>query len=339
VKAAAKTLAKRALRALPGPVQGAGRYLDYLVASRPIVDRHQHARLDRGVVVLSLDFELAWAWPYAISPPVDPVATGLREREQVPLLVRTFEEFTIPATWATVGHLFLERCTRASDGRAHPELPRIPHFENHLWRFDSGDWFQHDPCTNLRRDPAWYGPDLIERILASPVKHEIGCHSFSHPGFGPYCPPEVARAELDACRDAMQPFGLEPRTWVFPGNDEGNYQTLRDAGVEIVRSYPRKAHIALPLERADGLWAVHASTGLSRGEGWSMSQRLGRLRGFLEKAMATRMAIHVWLHPSLKREDFDQLLIPFLRTCAQLREQGRLDILTMEGLVAAVGGK
>jgi len=336
VKGSAQSLAKRTLRGLPLPARRLGRYLDYLVAIRPRVHRDRQATLARGAVVLSLDFELAWAWPYAISPPVDPVETGLRERTQVPLLLKAFADFNIPATWATVGHLFLERCDRDSSGRAHPELPRIPHFENHLWRFSSGDWFQHDPCTDLRRDPAWYGPDLIERILASSVHHEIGCHSFSHPGFGVYCPPDVARAEVEACREAMRPFGLEPRTWVFPGNDEGNYQALRDGGVRIVRSYPHSAHLALPLQRPDGLWAVHASTGLSRGEEWSIEQRFHRLMVFLEKAMARRLAMHVWLHPSLRREDYDRLLVPFLRRCAELREQGRLDVLTMGGLVAAV---
>jgi len=67
-----------------------------------------------------------------------------------------------------------------------------------------------------------------------------------------------------------------------------------------------------------------------------MAQRLRRLRGFLQKAITERLAMHLWLHPSLQPRDYELLLIPFLRTCAELREKGHLDVLTMEGLVAAV---
>lgn len=336
MKIATRGLAKSAARNLPGPVRRWVRTMDSLFASRPVVDRRRGRSLERGAVVLSLDFELAWAWPYAVNPPVDPVATGLREREQVPMLVRTFEEFSIPATWATVGHLFLERCSRGSTGCAHEHLARLPFFENHLWRFSKGDWFQHDPCTDVRRDPAWYGPDLIQLILGSRVRHEIGCHGFSHAGLGPYCPPDVARAEAEECRKVMKDFGVEPVSWVFPGNDEGNHQALWDSGIRIVRSYPRAVHIALPEKRPDGLWEVHSSTGLSRGEGWPMERRLTRLKRFLQRAVETRMAMHLWLHPSLDLDDYRGLLVPFLRACAELREAGRLDVVTMSGLVSAV---
>jgi peptidoglycan/xylan/chitin deacetylase (PgdA/CDA1 family) len=335
-----KSAVKGVVAALPKPLRQLGARVDYALASSPRVyhdsAHHPPEGLERGAVTVSLDFELAWAWPYAKDPTIDAVQMGLVEREQVPMLLKGFEEFDFRATWATVGHLFLESCRCGAAGVSHPDMPRIPHFENEHWRFSAGDWFQFDPCSDVQRDPAWYGPDLIELIQASPVSHEIGCHSFSHPGFGAYCPPEVAAAELEACREAMRPFGLAPTTWVYPGNDEGNFASLAAGGVRIVRAFPdTSAHISLPVRREDGMWGVHVSSATSRGKGWTLEQRLDRLKKFVDEAVRTRLGAHVWLHPSLPRTDMEELLFPFLRYCAELREKGVLEILTMEELVVA----
>ena len=342
MKSSVKTAIKGAVGTLPKPLRRLGARIAYALSSNPRVYHnpavHPPKGLARGAVTLSLDFELAWAWLYAKDPDVNAVEMGLHEREQVPRLLAGFEEFGFPATWATVGHLFLKNCSCGAGGLAHAEMPRIPHFENEHWRFDSGDWFQHDPCSDVQKAPAWYGPDLIDAILASKVPHEIGCHSFSHPGFGAYCPPFVASAELGACREAMAPYGLRPTTWVYPGNDEGNFDSLAAGGVKIVRAFqPSSAHISLPVRREDGMWAVHVSSATSRGKGWTLAQRLERLNNFVDAAVRTKLAAHDWLHPSLHRTDMEEILFPFLRYCSDLREKGSLDILTMEELVAATG--
>ena len=45
-----------------------------------------------------------------------PLEFGLKKakqsRENVPVLLKIFEDFNIPITWATVGHLFLESCNK-----------------------------------------------------------------------------------------------------------------------------------------------------------------------------------------------------------------------------------
>ena len=85
------------------------------------------------------------------------------------------------------------------------------------------------------------------------------------------------------------------------------------------------------------MWAVHVSSATSRGKGWTLAQRLERLNNFVDAAVRTKLAAHVWLHPSLPRTDMEEILFPFLRYCSGLREKGSLDILTMEELVAATG--
>ncbi|MBI4534718.1 MAG: polysaccharide deacetylase family protein [Ignavibacteriae bacterium] len=298
---------------------------------------HPPNGLGRGVVSFSIDFELAWAWQYARNQSKDCEKIALHEREQVPRLLAKFDEYGIGATWATVGHLFLEKCERGWDGLAHSDMRRLQHFENEYWKFSSGDWFQHDPCSSVDRDPAWYAPDLIEQILASKAGHEIGCHSFSHSAFGVPCSSDVAASEIDACLEAMKPFGLRPTTWVFPGNIEGNFDTLATRGFKGVRAFPHSwAEVSLPLKRNDDMWGIHASTPIDLdGGGWNLEERLARLKKYVDRASATNLSTHIWFHPSLPRRQIDSLLFPLLRYCAELREKGAIDILTLDGLVDA----
>jgi hypothetical protein len=245
------------------------------------------------------------------------------------------DEYNIPATWATVGHLFLERCERGENGLAHPEMVRLPHFETEYWKFTSGDWYQHDPCTDCKRDPAWYAPDLIRLIIDAKAKHEIGCHSFSHGGFGPYCSHDVALGKIDACVEAMKPFGITPKTWVFPGNDVGNFAALAQRGFRNVRAFPEKlAEISLPFRRSDGMWAIFDSSPIDlQGDGWNLNERLLRLQKFVDKAIETKLAAHIWFHPSLLPDQMNGLLFPLLAYCNAQREKGLLDVFTMDQLV------
>jgi hypothetical protein len=334
---------RSAYGALPRGVRRVVARAEYAYAAVPRVyhsgDVHPQDRLPRGVLTLSIDFELAWAWPYARNSAEDPVQKGLRERAQVPRLLKLFGDLHVPVTWATVGHLFLEKCARSAHGRAHDQMARIPHFETPLWRYSFGDWFQYDPCSDVRSDPAWYGPDLVEQILHSSERHEVACHGFSHVGFGPYCPSDVVSDELRACADAMAVFGLQLETFVFPGNDEGNFPSLIRHGIGAVRAFPRPPGvITLPLRRRDGLWAHHVTSALDRGREWSIPERVARLQRFVTCAARERLSAHIWLHPSLPGTEINEVLVPLLLHAVELRETGKLDIMTNAGLVAVTRG-
>ena len=339
-----KSSYKKVLNRLPAPIAGFVGDAVYTMRGRPFVykDSQQHAftPFARGSVTISIDFELAWAWRYTKSGR-DPLAMASLERTQVPKLVKIFEDFSIPVTWATVGHLFLDHCVRGANGLAHPDLPRVGPFESTWWRFGSGDWFQHDPCSNHRDSPFWYGPDLIESILKSHVKHEIACHTFSHVGFASYCRREVATAELDACLDVMKPYGLRPKTLVFPGNDAGHLDVVAAKGFRTVRWFPiPTAEITLPMKTPEGLWGQHASLCLEAGD---KAERIRKVRKLLnrlvERAAKTKMNAHIWFHPSICDSDVEHLLVPLLQTCAKMREQGTLDVLSMDELSTAMDAK
>ncbi len=341
VRSASKKMREIVYEFLPQPVKVRASEFMHKHSKGPYVYHdpavHPAAGLRRGAVTFSIDFELAWGWAYANTDSTNAVELGLHERSQVPKILEVMDECNTPATWATVGHLFLSECRRNGSGLAHPDVKRLPHFHTEYWNFKSGDWFQVDPCTNYKNDPAWYAPDLIEQILRAKAGHEVGCHGFSHSGFGIYCPAAVAESEIDAALEAMKPFGIQPKSWVFPGNDEGHFAAIAARGFRNVRSFPvSPAEISLPLKRSDGMWAIPDSTPIDlEGSGWDYNERLARLKRFIDTAARTRLSAHIWFHPSLPSEQMNGLLFPLLRYCASLRDRGDIDILTIDQLVDA----
>jgi peptidoglycan/xylan/chitin deacetylase (PgdA/CDA1 family) len=282
-------------------------------------------------MVISVDFEMAWAWRYSKTL-ADAVATGLRERENVPILLDVFDNYGIRATWATVGHLFLERCTK-KNGYAHPELRRIPHFKDH-WHFKTGDWYDHDPCTTLQNAPAWYGADLIDRILEAKVNHEVGSHTFSHLNCRDrICPPAVMEDEIALCCRLAGEKGLRLKSMVFPGGTNGNYAVLKKYGFTNYRYNDPDWDMFYPERDTCGLWRLPSSESIGTDSfNWSLSYRLDRMQRNIDKAIQERTVFHMWFHPSLDRALAEKLLPEILAYAKQRIENGDLWCTTMGDL-------
>lgn len=254
----------------------------------------------RAYIVVSADLELAWAWRYAKSA-LDPLVYATHKAEQsrrnFSTLLALFDRYGVPVTWATVGHLFLENCSR-DNGRAHPEVGRLPYFENRYWRYRYGDWFDADPCSDYIADSAWYGPDLVRAILGANVKHEVACHSFSHIDFSDgTCPPEVADSDLGRCREIAREWGLEMRSFVFPGNMVGNLPSLKRHGFTAYR-YHNGYELDVPRRDEVGLWQIPGGVSWEKPEGWPVQAWVGALQRCVDLAVETGAVLHLWFHPS-----------------------------------------
>ena len=112
----------------------------------------------KSVLLISADFELAWAWQFTKSdknPLQKALKEAKKERNNIPVLLNLFEKYKIPVTWLTVGHLFLESCKKNND-KCHENLPRLKKFESEYWNFNTDDWFINDPCSDYKTSPEWY---------------------------------------------------------------------------------------------------------------------------------------------------------------------------------------
>ncbi|HEX6146223.1 MAG TPA: hypothetical protein VF083_05545, partial [Acidimicrobiia bacterium] len=187
--------------------------------------------LDRGVFVISIDTELAWSVVHRGAVPPEQLlpSRSAAERKIVEDLLALFARYDTKATWATVGHLFIDNCG-VEGGRKHPEIVR-PDYE-----WFEGDWFDLDPATDLATDPMWYGTDIVEMIRGAQPAQEIGSHSFSHLIVGdPGCSEAAFASDLAACRHVASEAGLQLRSFVYPRNTIGHLDTLAGHGFEAYR--------------------------------------------------------------------------------------------------------
>lgn len=318
--------------------------------------RERWDEMRRPRFMLTLDTELIWGSFHHMS-----AARFEAEfpdiRGTITRLLRLLETYEVSATWAVVGHMFLEGCQRSPSGVAHPDLV---HPRQSWWQ---RDWFALDPCTDIARDPLWYGPDVLDLLQGSNVPQEIACHSFSHALFGdPQMTREAADADLAACVSLAAGRGVRLRSFVFPQNSEGHHEALKAAGFVAYRgidphpfaSYPRPlfraAHLAshalgsmppisLPQETLPGLWNLPGSTLFMHRTGArrliSRRSRIRRSTKALRRVQADGGIFHLWTHPFNLANDPPYLLgvlEDILRSACAARDAGRLDIETMGGL-------
>lgn len=289
-----------------------------------------------GSVVISVDAELGWGFHDLDPPSTTRVEVG---RAGWRTLLDVFERYDVPATWAVVGHLLLAGC----DGR-HADHPT------------PDGWFDTERGAWADRPELRCAPDLVADTAASPVGHEIGCHTFSHVLFGETTG-EVAAAELAAARAAAPP-GIEYETFVFPRNAVGHRELLADHGFTCYRSRgprtegrtrrtahklrsavdPGRARLVTPTVDEHGLVDLPPSLFLFEFEGaprrltetvWD-DPVVRHAKHGVDRAAREPGVFHLWLHPNNLRAERDaERVRRIVAYAADRREATPLSIETM----------
>ena len=318
--------------------------------------------LDRGALVISIDFELIWGTLDLFGPERFRRSCELEREVIIDRLLDLFADLDVSATWCVLGHLFLDGC-EPINGQKHPEVIR----PTHAWH--KKDWFQHDPCGDEESAPMFLGRSLVEKIRACPTSQEIGCHSFSHVIFGDSgCSRATAESEVRECVRLARDLGVRLRSFAFPRNSVGHLDVLRDHGFSCYRgpepnwyekaAWPRAlkrlAHlwdvitaarppVVMPERTGAGLWNIPGSMiyfpkhGIRRHI--PISFRVRRAKKGIDAAVGQKRIFHLWFHPTNLADSTDEMidgLRSILEYAASLRERDELDILTMGSLAEAV---
>ncbi|MCA1818080.1 MAG: polysaccharide deacetylase family protein [Acidobacteria bacterium] len=322
---------------------------------------------ERGVFTVSLDFELMWG--SFDSPKFEKFLAHFgraggdayaETRGIVERLLALFRRYDVRATWATVGHLFLERCEERA-GVKHPEMPRA----RHTWF--ARDWYEFDPCRSAREEPLWYGRDMVLKILAAEPRHDLGSHSFSHVIFGDAgCTREVAEAEVRRCVELAGELGLKLESFVFPRNRPGHLDVLREHGFSVARgeapfwfakfrsrTLRRAGHVmddllavtpdcGLPLKSADGVWIAPVSMFLQSMDGARRlipaRSRVRKATKGIERAVREKTIFHLSFHPTenlcFRTDEMFRALEEIVAHAARRRDEGALEVMTMADIAA-----
>ena len=273
--------------------------------------------LPKGVFVLSLDTELCWG---VVDKP-EQLKNNLKYYEQarncIEKILILLEKYNISATWAIVGHLFLQECN-STEGQRHLDIPRS------VYTWYAKDWFNEFPCTNDKEDPLWYGQDIIKKIINCKVYQEIGCHSFAHIPYGDKnTKSDTVKADLSNCVYEAEKLGLKLRSFVFPRNDVGFIDELKNFGFIAYRgtesswykSFPKKIRkvchiidqflaITPPVSAPGcdkGLYNISASMFYLPMNGFRrlipISFRIHKAKKGIKKAINDKKVFHLWFHP------------------------------------------
>lgn len=302
----------------------------------------------KGVFTISIDTELAWG-TFDHGGHIRYRDAYSKYRAIVHRLLDLFNTYAISATWAVVGHLFLESCTR-ENGVAHPQIIRP------AYTWFKGDWFSCDPASDILTDNFWYGKDIVEIIRKSSVPQEIASHSFSHIIFSdPGCTMEAAESDISECVRLAMEVGIDMDSFVFPRNGIGFVDILEKYGFKAYRSvsdtcknksFSRARGLledilaitpALADTRKDGNLIVIPATMLFR-YSYGLSRlipngaRAARAKKGLNKAEKSNKIFHLWLHPMNFGWNTRKMFNEFeriLEYAARLRDAGRIAIMPL----------
>jgi hypothetical protein len=304
-----------------------------------------------GTFMFTLDTEAQWGFPEKASDHECSQHVGAEFRRVVRALLDLMDEYSIPATWAVVGHLFLKECTGHDEGELQLIKP------SHGW---FPDWYRNDPATNMHTDPGWYSPDVIDAIQSAATRHEIASHSFSHCIFGDTgCGHDVAISELSACQRLAEERGIDLRSFVFPRNSVGHLDVVKQYGYTCYRGKSARSSssdalrlvrklrgvamefvpIAPPMSECsvtEGLVNIPASMLIRSRSGWRriipVQFTQARAQKGIARAVETGAIFHLWTHPlnfACRSDAMFELVRQIFATVDQKRSQGLIRTCTM----------
>lgn len=265
----------------------------------------------KAALIICADFELAWAWRFSthINSSKEASDYASRERKNIPVILDLCDNYNIPLTWATVGHLFLGNCNKIN-GIAHPEIKQIKKFKNIYWNFDETDWFVDDPCSNNETSPGWYAPDLIELIMNSKTGHEVACHTFSHINCSEeVCSSESFESELSECVRLAKNINIDLKSFVYPGNITGYKNSLTKFGITSFRTDNYNV-LGYPQEYERGFWEIKSSSELVFNKNTSQKFLVKYYCNIINKAVETNTVCYLWFHPSASLDFPEKILKP-----------------------------
>lgn len=308
-----------------------------------------------GKFIISFDTELSWGmFDVSNESFIFNEDFGEKMRYIINKLLGLLKKYKISATWAIVGHLFLDECKKI-DGIKHPDLKH----PNHPW---FPDWYKYDPATNIHQDSSWYGIDIVEMIKSTTPKQDIGCHSFSHCVFNEKgVGKEVIKSEIEKCMKLAQKSDIKLESFVFPRNGVAYTDLLADNEFKIYRdvtitkydnfnSFIKRIGMVLDdlfalkpicsdIKKENKILKNNGSMLWRSRESWRklipLRNRVIRAKKGIDNAIDEDEIFHLWTHPLNFYFETDKMLKSFervLKYAAQKKDGGKLIIENMSSM-------
>lgn len=310
--------------------------------------------LERGIFVISIDHEFGWGYADREITPED-AARIEKETDIIERLISLFEQYNIPVTWAVVGHL-IDRGVPWDGNEVHPEYLRPIH------NGEKRDWFYYHPPKHQYTNTLWFDThNLVSKIRSSSANHDIASHGYAHILYDEQTTHQKnIEADLKNIGRVHRVHDVPLSTFIFPRNREGYHKLLKLNGFTTFRGNSKKwydgftgaigrlarlidyvlpaGRTVLPRRHQSGLIDIPDSmlflgrNGLRKLVGGHLKTKAKR---GIKKAVKKQEIFHLWFHPSNFSYSTEKQFRTFeaiLKEAVKLREQGRLEIMTMEDI-------
>lgn len=173
---------------------------------------------------------------------------------------------------------------------------------------------------------------VLELLVKSSVKHDIGAHGYYHKEFT-HLSCNEAEKEMNMISAGMKKFGIAPRSFVFPRNRVSHLNLLEKYGFRCYRSHGTFMKDCMYIEKRGLLYDIHPSIYISQ----SISCIF--LKKILDIAISEKLPFHVWFHSWNLGEtkepiqwSINKVLFPLLKYAKKKERSG---VLTFETMLSA----
>ena len=173
---------------------------------------------------------------------------------------------------------------------------------------------------------------VLELLVKSSVKHDIGAHGYYHKKFTDLSCNEAER-EMNMISAGMKKYGVVPRSFVFPKNSVAHLDLLEKYGYKCYRSYGGFIDDCMYIEKQGQVYDIHPSLYLGQSIGSIF------LKQILDIAISKKLPFHVWFHLwnlGEKREpiqrSISKVFFPLLKYAKKKERSG---VLTFETMLSA----
>ncbi|MTI66926.1 MAG: hypothetical protein FH753_10045 [Firmicutes bacterium] len=289
--------------------------------------------LKKGVFTLSLDTELSWGTVDKSNKRIKNKFYYENTREVIYSLLNLMEKYNISATWAIVGHLFLER-------------------EELINSLNEND-------IRFKNISLWYGRNIIKKIKSSKVYQEIGCHSFSHMLFTDKdIKKDILTKEIKRCIDEANKMGIKLESFIFPRNKVGYINELIKGGFETFRGIEPNWYssynplLKKGLHIIDQVLAISPPVNTPKQQGGILNipasmlylpmngfrryvplkSRILKSKKGIKRAISEKKVFHLWFHPYNIATNKEKLLYGLeviFKEVDKERKKGNIEVKTM----------
>jgi hypothetical protein len=191
------------------------------------------------------------------------------------------------------------------------------------------DGFEIPMTLAFRGQLTEVGGKVLNTLLDSSKKHDIGAHGYYHSLFTKLTR-ENAEDELQKIASGMKKHGVFPKSFIFPRNCVAHLDLLEKYKYSCYRGSGGIFTDCMKIEQSGCLQNVHPSLYLDGNANPFLLKKL------LDISIKTKSVFHIWFHfwnfgqneVSIEKT-INKIFVPFLSYADKKRQNGLLDIATM----------